>query len=99
MIPRLLIALLLIAVPATAQTPLPKVATKDGAQFKAIIERQAALAAEYQQLEQGKLIVKLRACLDNKLDTAKCDSMDIVPEADGFALRERPAQPAEAKKP
>jgi hypothetical protein len=82
--------LLLLTITVTAQAPLLRLATKDGQQFKLIVERQAALANEFQQLEQSKLIIKLRACLEQKLDAPKCDAMEVVPDGEGFALRERP---------
>lgn len=87
----LLIALFTIS--ATAQAPaLIKVGAPAVEQLRLIATEQQKLIQQFQALEQQKVIVKLRACLDAKLDSTACDALDLAPEGDGWVLKPRPVE-------
>lgn len=87
---RPLLILILLVIPVAAQAPLLRLPVERGTQLRAIAERQIVLAREYEQLEQAKLTIKYRACLELKMDAERCDAMDAVAEGDGFVFKAKP---------
>lgn len=56
-------------------------------QLNAINEMQSRLVAEHKRLEDVKVTLKYRACLEAKYDAATCDASELVPDAVGYSLR------------
>lgn len=92
---RLTLIVCFLTISVTAQAPaVIKVtfAPTQLALMQKIQERQTQLVQEYNALEQQKLIMKLRACMDLKMDTATCDQHDLINDGEGYGLRLRPKE-------
>lgn len=89
---RAILFILLISTAITAQAPSSRVNGELAKQLTAIAESQKKLSDEYIRLENVKLTIKYRACLEAKYDDKQCDSVDIAADKDGWVFQAKPAE-------
>ncbi len=89
--------ILLLFIPVAAQAPIARVNGDVAKQLKQISDSQEKLSQEYIRLENVKLTLKYRACLEAKFDAEKCDSFDVVADKEGFIFQPKPKETATVK--
>jgi len=86
-----LLLILLLFIPVAAQSPT-RINGELAKQLQTIAESQKKLSDEYVRLENVKLTIKYRACLEAKFDAEKCDTVDIAADKDGFVFQPKPVE-------
>lgn len=96
---RLTLILLLLTASVSAQAPSIRVNAELTKQLTQIADSQRKLTDEFVRLENIKLTIKYRACLEAKMDAVACDSVDLIADGDGFVFKPRPVEKPAEKKP
>lgn len=75
-----------------AQVPSLRVNAELSKQLQQIAASQKVLSDEFIRLENVKLTIKYRACLEAKMDAEACDKMDVIADKEGFVFQPKPAE-------